>query len=57
MTTQGQGRSMTLFSVTQNQHFQTSFPPYGASMGCWDEDDLETWYTASGTQALPNLFK
>ena len=37
MTTQGQGHSMTLFSVTQIQHFQTSFPPYGASMGCWDE--------------------
>ena len=25
----------------------------------WNQeaDDLETWYTASGTQVLPNLFK
>ena len=22
-----------------------------------EADDLETWYTASGTQVLPNLFK
>ena len=35
-----------------------SMPIYGKNL-LWNQeaDDLETWYAASGSQVLPNLFK